>query len=76
MSMNFLLCLILSITRGVGFVISWNESAAEETDARVWMSVYKEVGDTLSNDGEAGGQIPTGDQMFLVPFAPRTPSAP
>ncbi len=58
------------------FVTSWKKSAVKETDAHVWMSKYEEVGDTLSNDGEAGGQIPTGDQMFPVPFAPCTPSAP
>lgn len=57
------------------FVISWKKSAEKETDAHVWMSKYEVVGDTLSNDGEAGGQIPTGDQMFLMPFAPCTPSA-
>lgn len=58
------------------FVISWKKSAVKETDAHAWMSKYEVMGDTLSNDGEVGGQIPTGDQMFPVPFAPCTPSAP
>lgn len=59
------------------FVIGWKKSAVKETDAHVWMSKYEyEVVDTLSNDGEGGGQIPTEDQMFPVPFAPCTPSAP
>lgn len=58
------------------FVISWKKSAVKVTDAHIWMSKYEVVGDTLSNDGEAGAQIPTRDQMFPVPFAPCTLSAP
>lgn len=48
----------------------------QKTILYVCMLNSEVVGDTLSNDGLAGGQIPTGDLMFPVSFVPCIPSAP
>lgn len=41
-----------------GFFIIWKKPAVKETDAHALRSEYEVVGDTLSNDAEAEGQIP------------------